>query len=74
MDPDLDVLHGPHPIQDIGTVSVPKELMRAVGLEPRDKVHWALSREIPGALLLVPSRQVSRSMDKMLRLLGDSGR
>ena len=72
VDPQEDVLYGPRPVQRNGNVSVPRELLSAVGLEPgKDRVHWALNPRLPGSLVLIPSRQVSRAMDEILAALGE---
>ena len=73
MDPSVDVFYGPNPLQKSGTVTVPRELLREVGLESGDKVHWALNRNIPGTLILVPSALVGRAMDDVLDALRRSG-
>ncbi len=66
VDPDIDVLYGPHRIQKINTVTVPRELQRAIGVEPGRSVHWALNPDLPGTLLLIPSNQIERSMTAIL--------
>lgn len=72
MDPQVDVLHGPRPVQKTGNVSVPRELLRAVGVELGvDSVHWALNPAIPGTIVLIPSKQVSRGMVQLLEMLSD---
>lgn len=73
MDPQVDVLYGPHRLQRIGTVTVPRELLSAVGLEVGDTVHWALNPNLPGTLLLIPSRQVARAMGPILNELKQRG-
>lgn len=73
MDAAIDVLYGPNPIQKSGTVTVPRELLREVGLDSGDRVHWALNRDIPGTLILVPSTLLGRSMDDVLSALRRSG-
>ncbi|MHB1582973.1 MAG: hypothetical protein ACYC0E_04375 [Acidimicrobiales bacterium] len=55
MDHSLDVMYGPNPIQKTGMVTVPRELLREIGLDVGQRVHWMLSSEVPGSLLLVPS-------------------
>ena len=66
MDPGVDVLYGPNPLQKSGTVTIPRELLREVGLEFGDKVHWVLNPDIPGTLVLIPSKLLGRSMDAVL--------
>ncbi|MDA8044715.1 MAG: hypothetical protein M0Z30_05685 [Actinomycetota bacterium] len=67
MDPDLDVLYGPSPIQKTGTVSIPRELLRESGMDPGDRVHWALNPDLPGTLLVIPAKMVARTMPAILR-------
>lgn len=74
MEPSADVLYGPNPIQKPGTVTVPKDLLREIGVAPGDRVHWALNPEVPGTLVLVPSVQVSRAMPTILEALRVSAR
>ncbi len=69
MDPGVDVLYGPHPLQKSGTVTIPRELLREVGLEFGDKVHWVLNPDIPGTLVLIPSMLLGRSMDEVLKAI-----
>ena len=66
MDPAIDVFYGPNPIQKSGTVTVPRELLREVGLEVGDKVQWALNPDIPGTLILIPSKLLGLSMEAVL--------
>ena len=66
VDPDVDVLYGPHRVQKINTVTIPRELQRAIGIEPGRFVHWALNPDLPGTLLLIPSSQIERSMASIL--------
>jgi hypothetical protein len=73
VDPGTDVLYGPNPLQKSGTVSVPRELLREVGLDTGDRVHWTLSREVPGALILVPSKMVERIMPAVIEALRHTG-
>lgn len=69
MDPSVDVFYGPNPLQKSGTVTVPRELLREVGLEVGDKVEWSLNPDIPGTLILIPSKLLSRSMEGMLDVI-----
>jgi hypothetical protein len=70
VDPQVDVLYGPRPVQPNGYVSVPRELLEAVGVEPgQDRVHWALNPDLPGTLILVPSSQVARAMETIVDAL-----
>jgi hypothetical protein len=72
VDSQVDVLHGPHPFQKIGTVTIPRDLATAVGLEPGlDQVHWALNPAIPGTLLVIPAKQMARAMQAILQTLAD---
>jgi hypothetical protein len=75
VDDSEDVLHGPNPLQKSGAVTVPAPLLRAVGLDAlaRDRVHWMLNPDMPGTLVLVPTRLVEQAMPsvvKELRRLG----
>ena len=65
----MDVLYGPNPIQKSGTVTVPRELLREVGLDSGDRVHWMLNTDIPGTLVLVPAAMVGRAMPEVLAAL-----
>jgi antitoxin component of MazEF toxin-antitoxin module len=69
VDPGVDVLYGPNPLQKSGTVTIPRELLREVGLEFGDKVHWVLNPDIPGTLVLIPSMLLGRSMDEVLKAI-----
>lgn len=53
---------------------VPRELLREVGLEPGDRVHWALNPDMPGTILLVPSRMIARTMPAALEALRQTAR
>jgi hypothetical protein len=74
VDPAIDVFYGPNPLQKSGTVTVPRELLREVGLEVGDKVQWALNPDIPGTLILIPSKLLGRSMEAMLDVVRRSAR
>jgi hypothetical protein len=69
VDPAIDVFYGPNPIQKSGTVTVPRELLREVGLAVGDKVQWALNPDIQGTLILIPSNLLGRSMAAMLDVI-----
>ena len=72
MDPAVDTLYGPNPIQKTGTVSIPRDLLREVGLDQDGaRVHWALNPALPGTLLLIPSPMVGRAMTSILEQLGE---
>lgn len=73
MDQSLDVPYGPNPVQRTGTVTVPRELLREIGVEAGDRVHWALSEEVPGALLLIPSKLLARVMPELHHALKHVG-
>lgn len=74
MDAATDVLYGPNPVQKTGTVTVPKQLLREIGVEGgEDHVHWALNPDVPGTLLLIPDRLVARAMPDTLDALRRSG-
>jgi hypothetical protein len=73
VDPQVDVLHGPRPVQKTGNVSIPRELLQAVGVEPGvDRVHFALNPHVPGTIILIPARQVARIMDTVIKALGEN--
>ncbi len=75
MDPTLEGLYGPNPTQRTGTVTIPRDLMREIGVDAGvDKVHWALNPDIPGTLLLIPSRLVARTMPDTLGALRRAAR
>ena len=70
MDSWLESLVGPNPVQATGTVTIPRELLRAVGVEPgRDRVHWALNQDIPGTLIMIPAVLVARAMPDVTKAL-----
>jgi hypothetical protein len=74
VDPQVDVLYGPRPVQKTGNVSIPRELLAAIGVEPGvDRVHLALNPSLPGSLVLIPASQVARTMDEILKSIGDGG-
>ena len=73
MDIAVDVPYGPHPLQKIGTVTVPRELTDAIGLQRGEKVHWALNPHMPGTLVLIPSAQVGRVMGEILGAIVAAG-
>ena len=52
--------YGPHKITKVRQVAVPGELLRAVGLEPGDNVHFRLSDSDPHVIEIVPSDIVAR--------------
>lgn len=75
MDPTQDVPYGPNPVQKTGTVTVPRELLREIGVDAGvDTVHWFMNPHIPGSLVLVPSRQMARAMETIVEALGDVSR
>ncbi len=75
MDPSLEALHGPKPVQGNGTVSVPRDLLEEIGVVAgSDAVYWTLNPDIPGSLLLVPSRLVARAMPDLLDALRRASR
>lgn len=72
MDPSTDVLYGPNPVQKTGTVTVPRELLREIGVEPGEhRVPWALNPDLPGTVLLIPAVMVARAMPEVLDALRD---
>jgi bifunctional DNA-binding transcriptional regulator/antitoxin component of YhaV-PrlF toxin-antitoxin module len=52
--------HGPHKITQVRQVAIPGELLRAVGLELGDNVHFRLSESDPHVIEIVPSDIVAR--------------
>jgi len=72
VDPNIDVLYGPSPVQKTGTVSIPRDLLREIGLDQDGaRVHWALNPGLPSTLLLIPSALVGRAMTAILEQLGE---
>jgi hypothetical protein len=69
VDASADVLYGPNPLQKSGTVTVPRGLLREIGVEIGDDVHWMLNPDIPGTLVLIPAAMVSRTMPDLVKLL-----
>jgi hypothetical protein len=75
VDPSVDVLYGPNPVQKTGTVTIPRDLLREIGVEPGvGHVHWALNPDLPGTLALIPSAMVARSMPATFDGLRESAR
>lgn len=74
MDASIDVLHGPNPVQKSGTVTVPKDLLREIGVAPGDRVHWILNPDMPGTLVLVPAAMVARAMPDLVDALKRSAK
>jgi hypothetical protein len=74
VDPTLLAPHGPHKIQKIGTISVPRVLLRELGLDVGDSVHWLLNTGVPGSLLLVPSAALGRLNEEVLNQLKERSR
>ena len=52
--------YGPHKITRVRQVAIPGELLRAVGLELGDNVHFRLSESDPHVIEIVPSNIVAR--------------
>ena len=52
--------YGPHKITRVRQVAIPGELLRAVGLELGDNVHFRLSESDPHVIEIVPSDIVAR--------------
>jgi hypothetical protein len=75
VDRELDVLWGPKPVQSNGNVSVPRELLRELGVEPGEhRVHFALNPDMPGTLLVIPSRHLAEVLPETLDRLKSIGR
>jgi hypothetical protein len=74
VDPDLDVTYGPHPVQaKSGTITVPSDLLREIGMEKGDKAHWALNPDIPGTLVFIPTKNLARITSEILQRLRELG-
>jgi len=69
VDAAVDVSYGPNPVQKTGTVTVPKPLLREIGVESGDKVHWMLNPDVPGTLLLIPAKLMARVSPELVNLL-----
>jgi hypothetical protein len=70
----VDTVHGPNPIQKTGTVSVPRDLLREIGIDPAEgghHAHWMLNPDIPGTLVLIPARLVARAQPGLVDALRD---
>ena len=52
--------HGPHKITRVRQVAIPGELLRAVGLEVGDNIHFRLSDDDPYVIEVIPSDIVAR--------------
>jgi hypothetical protein len=74
VDPALEAPHGPHKIQQVGTVTVPRDLMREVGLERGQSVHWLLNPDIPGTLVMVPTTMMGRVTGDIVDRLRHAGK
>jgi hypothetical protein len=74
VDPGLDIFHGPHPVgAKSGTITVPRDLLHEIGMEPGDKAQWALNPDIPGTLVLIPAAQMARLTAEILSRLREMG-
>lgn len=70
VDPSLDITYGPNPVQKTGTVTVPRDLLREIGVEGgRDRVLWALNPDLPGTLVLIPAELFGRAMPGVIDAL-----
>ncbi|MEX2269358.1 MAG: AbrB/MazE/SpoVT family DNA-binding domain-containing protein [Acidimicrobiia bacterium] len=72
MDAGVDVFYGPNPIAANGTITIPKELLREIGMESGDKAQWVLNPAIPGTLVLVPNKNLARLTSEILDRLRDT--
>ena len=61
-------------MQKTGTVSVPADLLREVGVEGGQRVHWMLNPDLPGTLVLLPSTMVNRVMPEITKALRKKAR
>ena len=52
--------YGPHKITKVRQVAIPGQLLRAVGLEPGDNIHFRLSESDPHVIEIVPSDIIAR--------------
>lgn len=68
------MFYGPNPVQKTGTVTVPRDLLREIGVEAGDRVHWALNPDMPGTLVLIPAAMIARAMPGALESLRKVGR
>lgn len=74
VDPNLDVFYGPHPVQaKSGTITVPRELLREIGMELGDKAQWALNPDIPGTLVFIPNSRLAQITGEILERLRQIG-
>jgi hypothetical protein len=72
VDPSLESLHGPIHLQSNGTLTIPAALRRELGLDDdQGQVHMCLNPSLPGTLILLPSRLVSRAMPEILKAIED---
>jgi bifunctional DNA-binding transcriptional regulator/antitoxin component of YhaV-PrlF toxin-antitoxin module len=74
VDAEIDVLDGPHRVQQNGNIGIPKLLRQAIGLEVGKNCHWMLNPHMPGTLVLVPSAQVARAMGEIAQAIADKGK
>ena len=74
MDASIDVLHGPNPIQKSGAVTVPTLLLKEIGVELGDRVHWMLNPDMPGTLVMVPAAMTARAMPTLVKALKAAAR
>ena len=74
VDASLDVPYGPHPVNGkSGTVTLPTQLRRVLNLELGGDAHWFLNPDIPGTVILVPSRDLARATEALLTRLRETG-
>lgn len=74
VDPSLDVTYGPHPVgAKNGTITVPVDLLREIGMERGERAHWALNPDIPGTLLLIPTKRLAVLTAEILQRLRETG-
>ena len=74
MDASADVFYGPSPVQKIGTVSVPRQLLEEIGVVAGEgKVLWALNPDLPGTLILIPATLMARGMPGAFDALRQAG-
>jgi len=64
----MTIPHGPRPLSAQGQISLPKELISAIGLRPGDSALFVIENDDPpGTLLLVPAEMAEKWFGKGLR-------
>jgi bifunctional DNA-binding transcriptional regulator/antitoxin component of YhaV-PrlF toxin-antitoxin module len=73
VDEEISALNGPHRVQSNGNIGIPKKLREAIGVVPGHDCHWILNPDVPGTLVLIPSKQVARASEEILRAIAEKG-